>query len=495
MDGTDNMDAGEICLLAGAAPMRDRLFPIVVIAGESRKITGTFSVSLTALAVLLGGCATLRPPAIELPTRRPLGQDMAAYTAPPTAEAASASAQRPLEEPRGSITLPKTLSFALLHNPELAAFSYEVRAGEARALQAGLWPNPELDIEIENVGGTNGFSGAGAAETTVQLGQVIELAGKRAKRRRVALLEGALTGWDYEARRLDVLRQVTQAYVALLAAQRRVELATDLVELAEQTYTTVAERVKAGKDPPVEETKAQVALANAGIEQKQAARRLEAARKELAATWGGTQAGFDRATGDLEQVAPMPPADALRALLPQSPALARWETELEQRQAALALEKARAVPDPTVTGGYRRLSETDDDAFVLGLGIPLPITNRNQGAIQASKFNLARAYKQRQAAEAATYGAFASAYETLSAACAEVMDIRNVVLPGAQRAFEAARLGYQEGKFDFLTVLDSQRTLFDTRRRYLEALATYHSAKAAVESLIAQEINAAGAEQ
>jgi cobalt-zinc-cadmium efflux system outer membrane protein len=191
----------------------------------------------------------------------------------------------------------------------------------------------------------------------------------------------------------------------------------------------------------------------------------------------------------------VPPEDALAAFLPENPAIARWETELQQRKAAVDLEEARAVPDPTVMGGYRRLGDAGEDAFVLGLAIPLPVANRNQGAIREAKFNLAKAHKQKQAAEAATYAAFARAYESLSAAYAEVMDIRKAVLPGAQSAFDAVRQGYQDGKFGFLIVLDSQRTLFNTRVAYLDTLADYHSAKASVESLIAREIDDVDVEQ
>jgi cobalt-zinc-cadmium efflux system outer membrane protein len=445
------------------------------------------SLLTTVLIVMFSGCANDRHEGVQ-PVRSSLGREYQTYQPPQEASIALADIPKPAE-PNGVITLSQALSLALMHNPELAAFSWEIRAAEARALQAGLRPNPEVGAAIENVGGTDEVSGLDGSATTVQLGQLIELADKRTKRHRVALLQGALAGWDYEAKRLDVLRQVAQAYIELLAAQRRVELASDLVRLSEQTYATVAERVDAGKDSPVERTKAQVALANAGIELKKATRRLEAARKELVTTWGGKQPKFGKASGDIERVDPVPEEDTLVALLPQNPAIARWETELEQRKAVVDIEKARAVPDPTVLGGYRRFNDTGDSAFVFGLAIPLPITNRNQGAIQESRFNLSKAYKQSQAAEAATYAAFAGAYETLSAAYAEVMDIRNVVLPGAQSAFEATRQGYQEGKFDFLVVLDSQRTLFDTRGRYLDALGAYHRAKAAVESLIGQDLD------
>lgn len=425
---------------------------------------------------------------------RPLGQQFSTFR-PPRKPPTTIHYTPEVVEPNGVITLRKALALALMHNPELTAFSFGMRATEASAVQAGLWPNPELEVQAENIGGTGDLSGFGGAETTIGLGQLIELAGKRAKRRRAAALQSTLAGWDYEAKRLDVLRQVAQAYVELITAQRRVDLATEVVRLSEQTHTTVAERVAAGKDPPVEQTRAQVALANARIGLKKAVGRLGAARKELAATWGGKQATFEKAGGEIEQVDPVPPEDALGALLPGNPAIARWQTELEQRRAAVELEEARAVPDPRLLGGYRRFGETDDEAFVLEMAIPLPVTNRNQGAIQEARFNLAKAHKQRQAAEAATYAAFARAYETLSAAYAEVMDIRKTVLPGAQSAFNAARRGYQEGKFDFLIVLDSQRTLFDTRGSYLDALAVYHKARAAVESLIARQINHIGTEQ
>jgi cobalt-zinc-cadmium efflux system outer membrane protein len=442
---------------------------------------------------VVSGCMNARTDT-AWPEPRPLGREFRAFRSPKEPPS-TAEDTAEIAEPNGVISLRQASAYALLYNPELATFSFEIRAAEARALQAGLWPNPAIEIESENIGGTDDLSGFNGAETTIALGQLIELAGKRAKRRRVASLEGSLAEWDYETKRLDVLRQVTQAYVALLAAQRGIELAAELVQLSEQTYTAVAERVEAGKDPPVEKTKAQVALANARIEQKKANRRLVAAHKELAATWGSTQPQFDKATGDIEQVDPVTDEDSLAVFLTQNPAIARWETELKQRQAAVELQEAGAVPDPTVFGGYRRLSETDDDAFVVGLAIPLPVTNRNQGAIREAKINLAKARKQRQAAEAATYAAFAGAYEALSAAYAKVTDIRNTVLPGAQSAFEAVRQGYQQGKFDFLTMLDSQRTLFDARQRYLDALADYHRAKAAVESLITQEIEDVNAEK
>ena len=62
----------------------------------------------------------------------------------------------PIAEPTGTITLPDALALAIARNPELAVFPHELRAADARKLQAGLRPNPELGIEIE------GFAGSGS---------------------------------------------------------------------------------------------------------------------------------------------------------------------------------------------------------------------------------------------------------------------------------------------------------------------------------------------
>ena len=111
-----------------------------------------------------------------------------------------------------------------MQHPRLAAFGWEVRAGEARTLQASLPPNPEVGIEVENFAGSGALRGFRGTEITIHLSQLIELAGKRQKRTRVAALERDLVAWDYEATRIDVLTQVTQAFVEVLSAQERLRL-------------------------------------------------------------------------------------------------------------------------------------------------------------------------------------------------------------------------------------------------------------------------------
>src|SRR5262245_21813874 len=106
--------------------------------------------------------------------------------------------------PSGAVSLEDALAAALLHNPELATYPFEIRAEEARALQEGLLPNPSLSTEVENFGRFGGGGdGVEKAQTTVSLTQLFELGGKRTKRRSLAKLDSEIAGWDYERARLD----------------------------------------------------------------------------------------------------------------------------------------------------------------------------------------------------------------------------------------------------------------------------------------------------
>jgi cobalt-zinc-cadmium efflux system outer membrane protein len=387
-------------------------------------------------------------------------------------------------EPTGILTLPQVQALALLQHPKLAAFGWEVRAGEARTLQAGLPPNPELELEVENFAGSGELRSFQGTEITIFLSQLIELAGKRQKRTRVAALERDLAAWDYETTRLDVFTQVTQAFVEVLSAQERLRLNTELVRLAEQVLSTAAERVKAGKVSSIEETKARVALATSRIALERAQRDLDAARKRLVATWGGSTPAFESAAGTLDAIAGIPSAEQLAQRIAQNPEIARWVTEMAQRQAAVELAGAKRIPDPKIGGGFRYVRTTSDNALVMAFSIPLPIFDRNQGGFLEARYHLAKAGEERRAAEAQVRTALAEAYAALSTAFAEATALNNEVLPGAQRAFDAASEGYRQGKFGFLDVLDAQRTLFEARGQYLEALAAYHKAVAEVERLI-----------
>jgi cobalt-zinc-cadmium efflux system outer membrane protein len=432
-------------------------------------------------------------------TPRPLGNDLPVYSPPEKNQSNPTPGSEPKEELSEEITLRQALSLALMHNPELAASTWDVRSGEARIIQAGLFPNPEFDVEVENFGGSREVENSDGTtdslkrfdeyEATLLLSQLIEIGGKRSKRKQVATSEHDLLGWDFEAKRLDTITAVTNAFIDLLGLQERMILTDNLVDLSQDVYNTVSERVKAGKVSPVEETRAQVALSTIQIEQERVLRELEAARKRLAATWGSNTPVFQRAAGDLKAITALPPYEALITRISQNPDIARWDVEIEQREAALSLEKAQRLPDLTIAGGVRYLDESDDQVYVMGMSLPLPFFNRNQGAISEASNNLQKAQEKRTAAEVNAIATLDEVYQTLLFAYNEVTILRDTILPGAESAFNASNEGYLEGKFSYLDVLDVQRSLFDAEDTYINSLVVYHKALISIERLIGENLN------
>ena len=381
------------------------------------------------------------------------------------------------------LTLRDALSLALQRNPELAAFGKERSAAEAAILQAGVLPNPVLEIVGDNLRNVRKAE-AGDRTTAIQIGQLIELGGKRAARIRGAEASRDLASWDYEAKRIEVLSLVAQRFVDVLTAQRRRMLAQDALALARQVSDAVAKRVQAGKVSPVEETKARLAAASAEIELEQAERERISARRTLGALWAVHDPRFEKAVGDLDEIIPLPSYDQLAGRVRDNPELARWTSEIERRRAVVDGEKAKAVPDVTITAGVTRFSQFDDRAYMLGISVPLPLFDRNRGGILEASRRLDKAADEQRAAESRVLAALAQAYQRLAAVDKEIATLRSILLPGAQSAFDAAAKGYQLGKFGFLDVLDAQRTLFQMRTQHLRALADYQRGVSEIERLV-----------
>ena len=388
----------------------------------------------------------------------------------------------------GQVTLAQALALTLKQNPDLAAFSWDVRSAEARVLQARLRPNPELGMQSEDISGSRpGFS---HSQTTLQLSQLLELGGKRTARVREATFGRELAKLDYESKRLDILKKTAQAFVEVLSAQERVRLGQENLELASGLIPDIRKRIEAGKASAVEQTRSEVAVASARIELDQAKRSLITARQHLAAQWGSAQPKFAQVVGDLEHVTYLPSLENLSLSLAENPEIARWEPETDKRQATLRLQQAQAVPNITLSAAPRYIGETREWTSVIGFSLPLPLWNRNQGAILEAKHQLAKADDEKRSAVTRLSSELNDAYQTVARTSNEIHVLKESVLPGAEKAVEAIRQGYEAGRFSYLDVNEARRTLTTARLQYLQALSDYHKAVAEIEALTVQPFDA-----
>lgn len=399
-----------------------------------------------------------------------------------------AHAQEPAPaQTSATLTLSRALQLALEKNPDLAVFSQEIRAADARVLQAHARPNPEASVEIENFAGSREYSGTRSADWTFQLSQLIELGGKRQQREQEARLAGKVATLDYEAKKLEVFAEVALEFIAVLAAQRRLTWTDEAVRLTEQFAPAAQKRVEAGAASQVELLRFNLQIANTKNEREQARRELSAARKRLAALWGG-EPHFDSAIGDLEKIPAIPSHEKVSGQIADAPALKRWDAELQRRHAEIAAAQANAKPDVTVGVGVRHLGETNDTAAALSVSIPLPLFNRNQGAVQQARASADKAAAERRAAEARSKAQLALAFDELVSAQEQIKLLKETILPQAREAFDKVNDGYRAGRFSYLEIVDAQNTLITTNLRYIEALAAFHRAIAEIEALTGQPL-------
>lgn len=416
-----------------------------------------------------------------------------------TVEEEIASPQKAGE--KSDLTLLDAVQLTLRRNPELAAFAREIRALGGVTLQAGLFRNPDLSVETEDMGSPVRPEPVVQQFATLRVSQLIELGGKRAARVHAASLGQEVAGKDYEAKRLDTVALVANFFTDVLAGQERVRLAENSVQLAQKVVDAASKRVQTGKAPPLEETKARMAHSTAGIELELARRDLAAARKQLTLMWGNPFPAFDKATGNLESVVTLPGYEELSRRILQSPAALRSVKNVEQRKAMVELENTRRIPDITVNAGVRRYLQTDNITAIAGFSIPIPVFNRNQGNVREAHERLDKAIDEQLATDLRLNIQLSRTYETLLAAQNEIRVLRDDVLPGARSAFNAATVGYELGRFSFLEMLDAQRTLFQNQLLYVRSVATYQKLVNEIERLIGgpmdepAAVNGGGTEQ
>ncbi|ROL78501.1 TolC family protein [Pseudomonas vranovensis] len=374
------------------------------------------------------------------------------------------------------LTLESALQTARDNNPELASARWGIDIAEGERRQAGVLPNPQLSWEVED-------TRKGSQTTTVGVSQLFELGGKRGARLDVAGRDAELAALELERQRNVLRAEVIAAFQAAAQAQEGLQLAEQSLRLSERALQVVQGRVRAGSASPVEATRAQVQLSEVRLEQGRAEQALTVAYQQLAAVTGAARVQFSRVDGGLQANNDIPSRTLLLDRLEQTADLRLARLQIDQREAALGLARSQRIPDLTVSVGSQ-YSETDRERInVVGLSVPIPLFDRNQGNVLAAARRADQARDQRNGAELRLRSEVVQALAQWSTAAQEVQTFDRSILPSAQQALDAATRGFERGKFAFLDVLDAQRTLVAARLQYLQAQAQSSEARVRLERI------------
>lgn len=389
----------------------------------------------------------------------------------------AAAAQDSVAPMAPQITLAQALERAQAQSPRLTAAEAAVKAAEGRARQAGLGPNPDLRLGVENLGGSGPYRNYQAAETTLAIGQRIELGGKRRGRLDAAEAEVKVAQVQRTAAGADLARDVRVRFAEAAAAKARLALALENQTRAEDLARVAQTLVDAGRDPPLRALRARTALAEAGDQAQTARVQAASAARALATLWSDAGETPD-------PIGPWEPqiTDRLGVLDPgETLSVALAEAELAAARAAIARERTAGAIDVTVEAGVRRFEDTGDGALIVGLSAPIPIRDRNQGAVAAARADAVAAEARRNQALAEAVREIRDAQAALRTAQARQATLETVSVPEAEEALKLARQGYEAGKFALIDVLDAQAALAGARTALIEARLARAQAAAALD--------------
>ena len=363
-----------------------------------------------------------------------------------------------------TLTLDAALQAAFANNPDLAAAQWEIDIAEGGRQQAGLIPNPVASWDAED-------TRRDTRTTTLKLSQTLELGGKRGARIDVATRAQDAAALALEQRRNTLRAEVIDGYYGALRAQERLDLAQRSLALAERGLVVANGRVTAGKSSPVEATRALVQLSQIRLEFNRAHMGLTDAYRRLAASTGSAATDFQAVATPSHSTPPLPCATQLLARLEQTAELRLAELQIVQSEASVGLEKAQRIPDLDVSIGSQYDASVRERVNLVGVSMPIPLFNRNQGNVLAATRRADQARDLRNAAELRLRTETRQAVDLWQTANTEVRAFNQQILPAAQSAVDSATRGFEMGKFNFLDVLDAQRTLIAARTQYLAATA------------------------
>ncbi|MDB5674059.1 MAG: transporter [Sphingomonas bacterium] len=379
------------------------------------------------------------------------------------------------------LTLEEALARAQGSSPTTEAATAGLRIADAQRDVARLRPNPSLEGMTENVAGTGIYRGFRSSETTIGLALPIELGGKRSARIAVAAAQGDRAQLDALVAAAELRLRVSRAYNDASAAQQRVGTAREQLVIATEGLRVARVRVRAGSASPLEEQRAEVARINAESAAERTQRTADVALANLGRIIGAPVFALDQSW--FRNVAGFGPAQPITADGTLAAATARAAVSAADAQVRLA--QSQRVPDVTFSASARRIEETNDRAAVFGLSVPLPLFNNGRAAVDLAAAQRWQADATRRATLLDAEREIATAQADLANAATTARVSTGPALAAATEAARIARIGYREGKFGQLDLLEAERTLADTRGAAIDALAAYHDAQARLERLTA----------
>ena len=397
-------------------------------------------------------------------------------------------------DPKTGITADEAVTFALTHNAEILATRKEVESARALVKQAGLRPNPTVDIERkQQLNGTDD-------DTMASASLPLELGGRRSARILVAQREVDLKERLLADRERILAADVKSKFGQALGELLKLAFTEDLLTTTDRGYRLVTARVTEGRTAPLEQNMVLVEVNRIRSMREVGEGKVQIALLELRNLIGMNPEEPLRLRGDLNPVVePLPSlAVVTEAALKERPDLqaARAVESLADAQ----IEQARAAGrlDASVTGKYELMNfgfpqQGFDDAgrlvpisgrfhsVTVGVTLDLPVRNRNQGAIEAAVAEKEAATRRREFAELTVKREIAASFARYAQATRAAEIYRVGVRDQASANLEVVRQTYELGSKTLLDYIAEQRRFIEVETAFIDSLLETYLARVDIQ--------------
>jgi len=382
-----------------------------------------------------------------------------------------------------NLSLETACALAVAHHPSLATYPMDRRAADARILKASRIPNPVLTLDEEDFFGTGDLGGLGASVFNSLLTQVIERGGKRQARTEAARSAGKVMDAEYQVRRTNLIQETGELYLKAVAAKENLRFLEANLQRSRETANQIGRLSEAGRVTisSLQQAKLEIHKSELAVTEARAQCRNQA--RALTAQWGDSSDTLVSHRRVAAAPATLPSQAAQKAALGNHPEIRHSLAQVSQSDALLKLAKANKLINPTIGGGLRNASASDQLSALASISFPLPVFNKQEDAIKEMTALAEKSRTELAGAKQALNIRFALAWSDLMAAHRTANSIKIDLLPAAVALFKSAEESFRFGKITSLEYLAAQQQFQNIRRQSLQARLDYQTKAARVQAL------------
>ncbi len=386
-----------------------------------------------------------------------------------------------------TLTLKQALINTEQQNPLLKRYPYHQKILSALKSQAALSPNPVLNVEAENLLGTNDARGVEGAEVTLAFSQLIELGNKRQSRINYATANIKAQAIQYQNTRLALLATTGERYYEALKFQTLLSLNSERHQVVSKALKAIKQRADAGAVSQADVTRMRYALSQVELDKAKLNSEFERARLSLNELWS-EQHSYTNFAGNMTTLIPLKSEQGLLNAVNQAPDFAMLQQQYLQQAANLTLQKANGQSDINVGAGVSYNQQNDTSSLLFSFSMPLQLSNSNSGNIEAANSQLALLRDQQGQLRIQLRQQVRTLYAYYQGKTLQVQLLSEQVIPQAQTLIEQSLKSYQRGQISVLQLLDAQQALFDSKRALINTYAALYQTHLALERLTGQSL-------